>query len=439
MAISAGKRILKWIAWIVGGFVAFVLVAYLALVAINWRDQPPSAQARRFEELLRNRPTVPAAENGHAFIMAFDSVPEARGYKQSRLHGVKEFSAACRFGDSKCAAALESGEGVMQEWLVSEQWLLDRYLTLLQHSGWLETKSFEVSAPIPPYSLVTDGQKLLLSKAYLLAARKDVAGIRDLLSRDVRFWRHALVSSDILLTKVVVVSALTRHFGFGNLILRRLPADLQLAAMPDEWRTPLTDEERSMLRPFVGEWHFARSYFRKSAATGERILDFVPDSKPAFIDRLRLPLVRPLYKVQDTLNRRAEILAYAANKLNVPFAELPVAIDEVQYDLEDPLGEIGISDVLYNPMGQATLLEASSGYAPYAARVSDIEGARRIAVLATELRSRGVTRAEVPFTLSTSATRSPYDDLPFAWDAEEQSIIFIGLQRGERARHAFRY
>jgi hypothetical protein len=47
------KKTLKALAWVVGGLVALVVVAYLALLAINWNDRPPSEAAKRLASLQR--------------------------------------------------------------------------------------------------------------------------------------------------------------------------------------------------------------------------------------------------------------------------------------------------------------------------------------------------------------------------------------------------
>ena len=78
-------------------------------------------------------------------------------------------------------------------------------------------------------------------------------------------------------------------------------------------------------------------------------------------------------------------------------------------------------------------------YGQYGARVADVEGVRRAAVLATTLRSRGVAAADVPAQLAASEIRMPYTNGPFAWDLKEGAIVFTGLEASERARHDIKY
>jgi hypothetical protein len=64
---------------------------------------------------------------------------------------------------------------------------------------------------------------------------------------------------------------------------------------------------------------------------------------------------------------------------------------------------------------------------------------RRAALLATELRSQSVMQTELTARLHAASLRNPYDDRPFQWSEEEQAIVFVGLEKGERGRQAYVY
>src|SRR5262245_18680492 len=193
MAVPIWKRMLKWCAWLVGGALALVIVAYLGLLAINWRDQPPNESALRLAAAYRDRPAVADADNAYVYVLGFGVAPDADSARQSRRSDtVRKIADTCRRGSPECAAALESSEDAIREWLDSEQWLLDRDLQLLEHEGWSETITGDLQAPLPSYTLVLDGQRLLLAKAYVLANQQDAGGARELLANDALFWRGVL-------------------------------------------------------------------------------------------------------------------------------------------------------------------------------------------------------------------------------------------------------
>ena len=56
---------------------------------------------------------------------------------------------------------------------------------------------------------------------------------------------------------MIAVTALKRNFKFGDLVLRRLPSELEAQGRPPEWSAQITRSERSMSRVWLGEWMFA--------------------------------------------------------------------------------------------------------------------------------------------------------------------------------------
>lgn len=401
-------RPLKIIATLAGGLLAAVAVAYLALLFINRHDQLPSPDVLRFEVLYRERPPVANADNGYLYAMGFFTHT-----KSSRSPAVQSLAEACRVVDQACVDALEGKDKTVGEWFVSERWLFDRYRTLLAHSGWRQPKAFDPAAPLPAYTTIFQGQRLLLLHAATLASSGDVAAVRELLGEDVRFWRMVLESSDVVLDKMFAVAALNRHFGIGNLVLRRLPA-----AMPLEWAQEL---KPSMTRALVGEWEYLNASLRKTKALEPRIY-------------------RPLFQPQDTSNKLAAMLAGAARELDVPVSRYPQVLRRMRAQTNHAPEELGGFAALYNLIGSMiTSVPDAYTYGQYAARVADVEGVRRAAVVATTLRSRGVAADDVPAQLTASELRNPYTNAPFAWDLKEKAIVFTGLEAGERGRHDFRY
>lgn len=457
------KRILKWAAWLIGGVLALPIVFYLVVLAINLRDQPPSQFANRLEDTYRNRPAVANPDNGYVYVLGFAAAPDADPYTlglqrvewlQKRHEGpptvgpfkdqeyepprgpIAEKLRACGSTYQGCDAALTESEAQLLEWLSSEQWRLDRYLELLNKPGWLEIVPWSAATPLPAYAPVLDAQRILLVKAYSLAGQKDASAVRDLLERDVRFWRGVLASSDILISRMIAVAALTRNFNMGNLALRRLPPETQLVAMPESWRTPLTQSELSWLRCFAGEWKFSQNVLAELKTTptvaisGENI---------GWLGRFQDAALNPLFQQQDTSNQSAEMFVRAADALNVPIEQLIDALDAAKQAFAGPTERFATLANFYNPVGDVILGVAGGSYDVYPARVADVEGARRAAVLATELRSRKIDEQNIEAELAASTIRTPYNGDPFGWDAKEHAILFIGLVPGERGRHALKY
>ena len=159
--------------------------------------------------------------------------------------------------------------------------------------------------------------------------------------------------------------------------------------------------------------------------------------EPSVWDRLGWQIVEPLLQKQDSSNRRAQQLLHAAEKYDVPYEKLPGRDGEKRF--QAPAGPRALFERLYNPVGRL-LLDVSLGSFPdYAMRVADLEGRRRVALLAAQLRADDVSRATAEQKIRTSDIANPYTSEPFTWDASSGEIVFHGLVPNARAEYRLTY
>lgn len=462
---STARKVLKWAGWLAGGALALAICLYLVLLVINWRDREPSAAALRFDALYRDRPRVADADNAFIYVHGFsvsrsddprvqgarrvewlqrtagaseflggdDPAPDNVEYRALRSPGITAVVEACRSTTAECAALLEGDVALLQDWLDSEAWLLGRYQQLLRHGGWLETVPFDERTPLPSYGAVMDGQKLHLAKALLLARAKDAAGVRELLAEDVGFWRMVAASSDVLITRMIATAALLRTFKTGNLVLRQLPPELVEQGMPAEWDRPLTGPELSLRLTLAGEWTFMQAIVNRETAYRD---EWIHDGDPDSVQRVLAFLAKQLYQSQASANERAEQFEKLLTVMDVPLREYPQAIERLAADFPEE-GEFSVS--FYNPVGKMLLEGTVSQFVPYFVRVSDIEGVRRAAVLASRLRSRKVPPDAVAAELVATDIKDPYTDGALGWDMKARAIVFTGLEKSGRGRHLLTY
>jgi hypothetical protein len=459
------RKAVKIIGWTAAGIAALGVAAYLIAVAINWRDQEPSSEAVQLANLYRDRPAVADEDNAFIYVMGFGVAPgddpyrmgvkrlawlmqsspvealdttrdplgERYDYKTTRPPSIRDFVAACQPGKAGCAAAFRAGGEVYEQWVTAEGWLLQRYQALIGHSGWRESVPLNLAVPLPPYALVMDGQKLLLLDAKVLAGRGDYSGARVLLEEDLRFWRKVLESSDTLISRMIATVAITRDFELGNLIMREVRPAVVMDTVPTGWSTPISESERSMRRCLVGEWIFMSAALRNTDAGIYALRD---DS--AFVKAVSW-LVTPLYRPQDSMNRRAAYLLATDRLLSVPLDRYEEAVNRTAALSERTMKEALPPRSLYNIVGRVIMGIGAYDFGTYARRVGDVEGVRRAALLAVTLRAANVGSGEAGAALRASALRDPYRDKPFEWDGKEAAIIFRGLEIGERSVHRIYY
>ena len=353
---------MRVIAKVLAVLVALPAIGLLLLVAINWRDQPPSADAERFDAMLRDRPALADAENAYVHLMRLTG-PGDPAYRDARSADVDALSAACQ-EVTACADTLEKHPDVLSGWLSSEQWLLDRYRGMLHASrGWREPVPADLDAMFPAFGPARDAQELHLLDAWTRARAGDAGAVRDMLDRDLRFWRQVVASSDLLISKMVAAAAVERNFEWGAMALRSLPADAVDGAVPPSWREPITLSERSLMRALGGEWSFVASTIRSALVIPEAGED---------AGVLSRPLQRVFFQEQATRNLFAANFAGMGQVSERPYPELQDALDAVA------TGERGGTKTgCARTTRWAPPRHFAAGSCDYAARAADLEGRRR--------------------------------------------------------------
>jgi len=460
------RKILKVIGWTVAVIVGLGVAVYLIAVAINWRDQEPSAAAIQIVSLYRDRPALADEANAFIYVMGFSVAPHESPYRMGlrrtrwleesnrqghldpkrdplgkrpslrlgRFHSINDFNTACRTEvEAACITAFQSSDDVFRQWQASESWLLPRYRELIHYRGWREPVPFHLTAPLPPFGLVVDSQMLMFLDARVLAERGDYSGVRDLLEEDLAFWRRVLESSDTLISKMVATNSIKRHFELGNLVLRQIPPEHALSVMPAGWGIPISDSERSMRRCLVGEWLFTSASIRN----GVLALDVPHSDSP--ISRAARGLMAPLYRRQDSMNRYAAYLLETNRLLSAPLDQYENAVSKAAALAKRTAEDALPPHSAYNIVGQLLTGMGANDFGPYARRVNDLEGIRRAAVLAATLRSANLAVTEIAGAVSASALREPYHNKPFEWDEKEGVITFRGLELSERSVHRVYY
>lgn len=449
------KGVMRGLGWSVAALAGVVAVGYGLLVLVNWNDEPASAEAQRLAALVHGRPALADAANGYVHLLGLAAAPDVdpvglgsarkafveaptprldadamvppgrtRDFRAERSGRVAALARAC--ADAvPCEDAAAADPDAVAQWLASERWLLDRYDRMLATEAWQEALPGHVTSPLLVGTEALDAQRLHLLAARERARAGDVAGVRDVLDRDLVFWRRVLASTDLLVTKMIAVAAVNRHFASGNLVLRALPPGESAAAVPPSWQRPLAVHERSLTRTLGGELHYIGRALETVASddAGGAGRDW------RLVDRLQ----RPLFQRQATLNLFAARMARTGAVSELPYEEIGPALARLDRPDAAPSRWVRAYNVLGHVLDATT---PASAYAQYVARTVDIEGHRRAALLVATLRGAGVTLDGMAAAVRDAPLRSPVDGDAFDWDPAEGVVVFNGLAEAGRGRHA---
>lgn len=464
------KRCLRISLWIVAGTVLLTAGSYGVLVGINWNDRHAGAAAQKLAKAFGARPSIPDDKNAYVYMTGFSVEQSADPFEWGvkRIHwanlniaqshfgeempgndfvlpsasnsSLGTLAEACREIDRNCLATLNQYEPEIPKILQKNQWLQDRYETLLSLPQWRETTTIDINMQFPAYAHVFDGQKLLLLRAWSASTTGESDKVRELLDKDLIFWRNILASTDMLITKLIAANAIKRNFGWTNVILSRLPAEQATRAIPHSLQQTITISEYSMRRCLTGEWIFAGSILKKTKNGTHNPLElFQIDDQDNSLEPLFLSLASPLLQIQDSKNRYAEFLDALSGILEVPLEQYPQAFQRA-HELESQSAEAAsVWWRPYNLLGNLLWAISTPEFTPYAARVADLEGMRRGTLLAIQLRNQLVTPEKAQGMLVDAAERSPYDNSPFEWNEAERAIVFKGLAPDNHAQTSFPY
>ena len=199
---------LKRIGWTALVLALIPLVSYLALLAFNWKDRPPSHAAVQLREAVRSRVVIIDRDNAYVFMMGFAAAPDADpnavgrlrtawtkrltagttteqdpaqpviDLSASRSQAISRLAEQCQRGDASCASALHDQRNTLESWLEQEAWLLRRYLSLLEYTAWQEPSPFDLRIPLPSYATVFEAQKLMHAHARELARNGEADRVR---------------------------------------------------------------------------------------------------------------------------------------------------------------------------------------------------------------------------------------------------------------------
>ena len=455
-------RILKWLGIGVAGLFGLVVLAYGVLVVINWSDEPPSETYLAFKAELDEVGPVDHPDNGFVYFAGFDApegedpvdlgrewiewsqlpfdqvtkVEEPSGKAFSDLYDhapIGELRSACGQFDSECLDFLHGDPDALRSAIAKSDWVVERYQELLGHSVWHE---------LPPKTwLPMYGHRdwmfaglLYRHQAWQLAREGAYQEALEMLDQEARLLRMMLEATTIDISARLVTHQLQGNLQWTNTVLRGADHSRR-AAVPSTWLLPVSESERSRKRTYYMLIFLYLLAPLDSDNPGHEF--WVERFSP--LEQLWWRLKSPLVLPQAMLNLQAEVFQRTDNAITQDYPDIPEALEATEAYVESLITDRFLFG-LRNPLWLVSEDHRFSyvGFLP-SPEVPDLEGARRVLILAQQLRAEGVAPEEVPARLQTADIRNPYTDEPFGWDAEAGEITFNGLAGGDRGEFSLKY
>lgn len=306
----------------------------------------------------------------------------------------------------------------------------------------LDTPVIDVGDLLQYFDLLANDAAVALNEADDAALATALARMGEV----VRFFNAARAGSQDLLSLMLNVTFLTRHYLLLDQILDRLDAAAVAA------HRPAIDAILAMpSAPFDWSETIRREYQMVADLTGEGRLGFVTDFH-ACVDRgeekcVGRSIVGFAFKPQATRNRFADSYRDYRQAMNAQAPALKLALATARGEIQQrnaAFGDFGSSvrAVVYNPIGRTLVARAMPEFVGYAERIHDVEALRRSLVLKVEALQQGVGVNAIPAFLAEqpSALSNPWNGRAFEWDPRRREIGFVpGSNQWHRSRLGARY
>ncbi len=423
--------------------VVSVVALILAALAINYSDEPLSAQASALLEPPRD-PYEP--EDNFYIALAGFSAPAGQSIVSAGEASIARYNAQV---DSMIRDPMQAISGPWSEppalklsgsldlphprelpfWesvrtkrakieeLVGENHELhERYCTLFSLQGYYETARPSVAAPI--YIVPNDVRNLFLAYIASRIQNGDQAQIRSALtslSQDVGLWHRMLTGEGGLISKMVAVSFLQTD----SLILSDIIADPRIRI--PEGITDFLPEFK------LADWNIG------SAFAGEfRLHTFVQRQTQSAIDthwqppdttyagrlwgRVLGPIEGRFYKFNATENLDAKDMTELASFAELDPSTFPTWQARYEHWEQGATNFLSIRSV-YNPIGKVLVAIAAPAYKNYLLRPYDGAALQRLVRLSFEIRRQEVPPSGVEAFMRAHPEWSthPIDGRPFVW------------------------
>jgi len=440
-ALRIALKTIKWVAVV-------LLVGAAGVVLVNLRDEDLSPEAKALAAFHPS--AVPDEQNAYLALVGFDAPsgidPIAAGAKivkehdaaarsdplgtaraekmenapaaehgDGRLQFVGDMDALCEPISRPCLPAISNDPEKLRAMMSANGELVARYLALQNLPAFANTSVPDPMQPMPSGGWA-GARRLLFAQAVVDAksGREDRA--LAFLAADMSLWRRVLAAGSGLIEEMIAVRMLASGLALLSEFIASPDFDVQNhQAILREMLVPLSAAERNSTSMFARESSataYSLSAMRDEGAQSDAI---------SWMDR---QLIKLFFKKDASLNEYAILFTRLQALASHGPASFAPQRERMLRDSE-ARAEPGIS-WLYNPIGKIYVRIAYPSYPDFVARVFDLAAYVQLVRAQLEVRLANLSSSDMPQFLGSAGaeTRNPYDDKPFAWNAETRSLSF---------------
>ncbi|MGH8713860.1 MAG: hypothetical protein ACREYB_07625 [Casimicrobiaceae bacterium] len=439
--------------------VATAVIALLAAVLINLRDEEISPQARAMTGFAP--PAVADESNAYVALLGLSAppgieplaeglqlvadrdeattgdpfareriahdAPDPDASADDRIAVQGDRDASCDIFNEPCLPFAKARAGAVRTLLADNALLTERYLRAQKLPAFASIAIADKDRANAERSNLEQIHALLLTNAALSAQQRNATDACDFLLADGSFWRRVLSSGGTALAdKLLAFRALSEDVRLGSEMIAAAAFDSDACA--PSFRTlliPLTGDERSLANAF-------RIAFRPAvhmlASWPDPALSVEPESWP---DRYlkETPVYDLFYRRNASINRCARLFAALEALAAAPAPRFAAARDTFLGETSD-LSSPG-PRWIYNPLGNLLLGRHLTFYVDYVAHAHGVAAYIALVRAQLELRLAGVPPKQVPGLLEHGGPdfKNPFDGRPFSWNPDRRTLSFDALDR----------
>ncbi len=400
----------------------------------------PSADFIELTEAYQNRIPIPAEKNGFVYLMGIMAPKneDPMAYGQAAINwsnnkvanGEKSDSPkpdmCCQLGESykallqktNCqmratsACTLAKHQMLAREAIEHNQWLLKRWLKLLDFSDYQNSLQIDLIGIFPNTASDVRLQSLALMDLWLNRNNYPPEKIKQTLQKDYDFHIRQAANATNLVEKTIAVGALRNHYYWINELLRSVDNHTATLIAPDDLRQPIPTSALSLKSTYVGELQFIISLYKPHNIGENSPFARISDNDRQHLLNQQSAFLKRLISISESSDYQSQLDHLKDDKVVRQYiASSKAIIKKTEKDWDDTEDTEDTFAILVTNM------------AVFISRTRQLVAIQRAVNLLETIRQQGIEKDGIPKWLKQPKHYNPTTQKPFIWDGDKKHLI----------------